>query len=276
MLPVSVNSVKFGIVIQKPSLKQNQAFGEGAQNAALFGQENGMKKVIAAMVIFSGAVEAYAQGQLYWGDGQRNYLIAILSPNPADPALEQTGNTSMDTPAGSTTYGGGWIGGTATPPGGGVGPTPSSGVLGLNFQQNANFEVGLYLATSQAALTTDILTEAPLTTGTILGNANAGLYAPASSTYTTAFAVGTPVYVGIAAWDTINGAASSPYTANGDKDPYGYIESSSPVTLGPGGSPAGLANIGLTSFSLEVPEPSTLALGVVGASIFLMRLRRTG
>jgi hypothetical protein len=240
-----------------------------------------MKKAIALAGILVGttvAGGAFGQGQLDWSDGQRGYLIAILSPNPAAPTVEQTGNTGFDTPAGDATYGGGWIGGTATSPGPGVGPTPSSGVLGFNFQLNANFEVGLYLATSQAALTTDILTGAPLATGMILGDGNAGLYAPASSLYTSAFQVGTPVYVGIAAWDTINGGGPATVTSMmlgaADQNPYGYIESTSPVTLGAAGSPAGLAGVGLTSFSLIVPEPSTVALGVLGASIFLIRLRR--
>jgi hypothetical protein len=237
-----------------------------------------MKKTILLASVLAGAAGAYGQGALDWSDGQRGYLIAILSPNPANPTVEQTGNTSFDTPAGDATYGGGWIGGTATSPGGGVGPTPSSGVLGFNFQQNANFEVGLYLATSQAALTTDILTGAPLATGMILGDGNAGLYAPSgSSVFTSAFASGTPVYVGIAAWDTINGGGPASVTSMmlgaADQNPYGYIESTSPVTLGVVGTPAGLAGAGITSFSLVVPEPGTVALGVLGASIFLMRLR---
>jgi hypothetical protein len=236
-----------------------------------------MKKTILVASILAGAAGAFAQGQINWSDGQRSFLLSILSPNPAGPTVEQTGNTSFDIPAGGATYGGGWIGGTATSPGGGVGPTPSSGVLGFNFQQNANFEVGLYVATSKAALTTDVLTGTPVATGTILGDGNAGLYAPASSIFTDGtLAGGTAVWVAIAAWDTIDGGASinSLALAAGGGDPYGYVESTSSVTLGLPGSPAGLANIGLTSFSLVVPEPSTVALGVMGASAFLMRLRR--
>ena len=57
-------------------------------------------------------------------------------------------------------------------------------------------------------------------------------------------------------------------------DPYGYVVSANPVALGALGSPAGLGGIGLTSFSLVVPEPGTVVLGVIGVSVFLVRLRR--
>ena len=121
------------------------------------------------------AAGAYAQGQLYWIDGQRGFTVAILSPDPANSAVEDTGNTVYDVPSGSATYGGGWIGGAAAP-GGGVGATPANGPAGYNYQLNNNFEVGLYVDTSQAALTADILTGTPLATAGILGGASAGLY----------------------------------------------------------------------------------------------------
>ena len=84
---------------------------------------------------------------------------------------------------------------------------------------------------------------------------------------------GTPVYVGIAAWDTIRMNINSIAAASWG-DPYGYVESTSPVPLGTASAPAVLAGIGLTSFSLVVPEPGTVVLGVIGVSAFLMRLRR--
>jgi len=46
-------------------------------------------------------------------------------------------------------------------------------------------------------------------------------------------------------------------------------------TLLPAALPAGVASSGyLGDITLTVPEPSTIALGVIGASAFLMRLRR--
>jgi len=233
-----------------------------------------MKKTLVVVSILAGAAGAYAQGEIDWNNGQRGYLISIFSPNPADGLVEQTGNTIYDQPVGAATYGGGWIGGTS-----GAYPAPANGPGGVNYQLNGNFEVGLYLDTSVSALTTDILTGTPLATTAIQGGANAGQYTTTLLTFTDpSIGPGTNVFVGIAAWDTDGGAVNSlaaAAAANVANVPYGYIESTSFVTLGPAGSPAGLARIGLTSFSLvSIPEPSTVALGVIGASLFLMRLRR--
>jgi hypothetical protein len=233
-----------------------------------------MKKTLVVASILAAAAGAYAQGVLDWNDEQNGYIISIISPNPANPTVEQTGNTSFDIPAGGASYGGGWIGGTATAPGGGVGATPSSGVLGINFQMNGNFETGLYVATTPTALTAAIETGTPLATTGIQGGVNAGLYTSTMLAATDpSVAAGLPVYVGIAAWYSGGGAGSYAAAVNA-VDPAGYVESTVPVTLGTSGSPTGLAGLGLTSFSLVVPEPGTVALGVVGASVFLMRLRR--
>jgi hypothetical protein len=60
--------------------------------------------------------------------------------------------------------------------------------------------------------------------------------------------------------------------------PAGYNISTGQLALGSTtGTPVEITPaLGLTSFSLAttVPEPSTIALGIVGASAFLMRLRR--
>ena len=79
-----------------------------------------------------------------------------------NPTQEFTGNTTWDSPAGSTTYTGGWIGGTAVAPGGGVGPTPANGPAGYDYQLNGNFEVGLYVDLSPTLVQNDILNGTPL------------------------------------------------------------------------------------------------------------------
>jgi len=237
-----------------------------------------MKKTLVLVGIVTGAVGAYAQGEINWYDAQPGYTIEILSPNPASPTVEQTGQTSYDVPSGSTTvYGGGYIGGGTTGNGPNVGPTPTAGALGINYQNAGAFEAGLYLATSLPALTTDILTGSPVATTSLLGGANDGFYNnnPSGLTYLSSFAVNTPVYVGIAAWYNANGNTSYAASVVGT-GVQGYVESTTTVSLGGGDNPpAGLAGLGLTSFSLATtPEPSTIALGVIGASAFLMRLRR--
>ena len=233
-----------------------------------------LKKTLVAAGILAGAAGAYAQGSLDWVDGQRGFTIAIISPDTINSAQEFTGNTSWDAPSGGASYTGGWIGGTASAPGRRSRPTPANGAAGYNYQLNGNFEVGLYVDTSAALVQADILTGTPVALGGIQGGATAGLFDTTMPIVTAPFAPGTPVYVGIAAWDTVYGVNINSMAAALWGDPYGYVVSASPVTLGPAGSPTGLAGIGLTSFSLVVPEPGTVVLGVIGVSVFLMRLRR--
>jgi len=235
-----------------------------------------MKRTLVLLGILAGAVGAYAQGTLNWSDGQGGYLISIMSPNPAAPTTEQFGNTTSDQPSGAANYGGGWVGGTDVVPGGGVGATPAN-FLGINYQLNDNFQVGLYVDTSLVALQNDIRNGSPLATTGIQGGANAGIYGIALLTYSDPnLSSGTPVYVGIAAWDTVNGgpSASSVPTANELWDPWGYVMSTITVLLGTPSTPADLSGSGITSFSLAVPEPGTVTLGVIGASLVLLRLRR--
>jgi hypothetical protein len=239
------------------------------------------KTLVIVSSLLVGAAGAYAQGSLNWQDSQSGtYLIEILSPDTASPTTEFTGQTSYDEPAGATAYTGGYIGGVnaggSAGNGPGVGATPTSGYLGINYENAGGFTMGLYIDTSLNALTGDIKNGTPAATTSLLGGANDGLYNTAAPTYVSGLAPGTTVYVGLAAWYSGSGATSYS-TAVSDNTVEGYVESATPVALGGGSSaPAGLTGLGLTSFSLAgtTPEPSTIALGVIGASAFLMRLRR--
>jgi hypothetical protein len=239
-----------------------------------------MKKTLIVVGMIAGAVGAYAQGSLNWGDAQTGMTIEILSPGTGTgnnaPTVEETGQTSFDNPSGSTVYSGGYIGGATSGNGPGVGPTPSSGYDSINYQNAGSFEAGLYVSTSQGGLTSAITGGTPVATTTLLGGGNDGLYNTAPGAYVSGLAVGTPVWIGIAVWYS-SGGATSYASAVTDSTVEGYVETASTVALGGGsGAPAGLAGLGLTSFSLAsaTPEPSTIALGVIGASAFLMRLRR--
>jgi hypothetical protein len=235
-----------------------------------------MKKTLLIVGLLSGAVGAFAQGTLNW-NSQSDWLISVYSPDVNTPGTVFSGNSPQDVPAGSTDYTGGWIGGGSTSPGTGVGPTPSS-FNGINYQNAANFEAGLYVDLSSSAVFTDISTGSPIATTTISDGALVGV---ASLATVPGIAGGTLVNVGLAAWYTDGGLYGSYAAASGANQPAGYSISSgqlalgtqtgTPVTIGPG--------LGLNSFSLaqattSVPEPSTIALGVIGASTFLLRLRR--
>jgi hypothetical protein len=230
-----------------------------------------MKKTLLIVSILAGAAGAYAQATINWGDAQTGFTISIVSPNPADPTVEQTGNTSWDTPSGAATYGGGWIGGGAAP-GGGIGATPTDGPGGFNYALAGNFEVGLYLAASQAALTSDIKTGAPLATGPTLGGANAGLYG-VSLNYVSSFPAGSKVYVGIASWYDAGGAGSYE-AAFADGDPNGYVEATSSLELGT--TPASLAGLGITSFSLVTTPAVSSSAPDAGATVALLSVSFLG
>jgi len=224
----------------------------------------------------AGAVAAYGQGQLVWSDGQNGYEIAILAPNPASPSVEQTGNSSYDTPAGTATYGGGWIGGTSTAPGNGVGATTTEN--GIDYTASGNFTVGLYMAGTAGGLTTAITSGAPVGTGTVESGGSAGLYSAGNGGSAVDPNDASSAWVGIAAWYNAGGTITSYEAAVAAGDPAGYVESTSAVPIGAAPSPAGnlQGGYGLTSFSLAtVPEPSTIALGVVGACSLLLRRRKS-
>jgi len=223
--------------------------------------------------LLSGSLGVHAQGNLNW-NGNSSWLISVYSPDVNTPGTIFNGNSPQDVPAGTTTYTGGWIGGAASP-GVGVGSTPSS-FGGIDYQNAGNFEAGLYVDVNATTVLADIQSLAPLaTTGISDGALNT-----ANSVSVPGIAGGTSVNVGLAAWYTDGGLYGSYATASAAGQPAGYSIStgqlvltappSTPVTIGPG--------LGLNSFSLatatSVPEPSTIALGVIGASTFLLRLRR--
>ncbi len=91
-----------------------------------------------------------------------------------------------------------------------------------------------------------------------------------SSTIVTApFAGGTSVTVEMRAWEAAKGTSYEAALAAG-----GMFGSSNPITLTVAVAPNTPPDmVGLTSFSL-VPEPSTMALGVMGAAALFLRRRR--
>jgi hypothetical protein len=233
-----------------------------------------MKKSLIIASLLAGAVGVYAQGTLDW-NAESDWSPSFYSPDVNTPDVIFTGYSPQDIPAGTTTYTGGWIGGGASP-GTGVGATPASGPGGYNYQTAANFEVGLYVDTSAAAVLTDIQTLSPVSTS---GITDGGISFISTVTPVPGIAAGTVVNVGLAAWYTGQGTTTSYATALAAGFPAGYNISTGQLALGSTtGTPVEITPaLGLTSFSLAVatvPEPSTVALGIVGASAFLMRLRR--
>lgn len=123
------------------------------------------------------------------------------------------------------------------------------------------FQAQLYAGPSASALTA-VGNPAPFLTG-----AGAGYFQGGSRTIPTV-APGAAATVVVRAWDTATGAT---WEAAGIKGESGAIT----VTTGGAGTPPSLpANlVGLQSFSL-VPEPSTIALAILGVAALFVRRRK--
>jgi len=247
-----------------------------------------MKKTLTLIALMAGAVGGYAQGTVVWADysgsGATTFSITVWSPNPTSPGVQQIGNTSTDgsPSAGTTVYGGVPLGGAAT----GSGPTA--------YGNGNAWTIALYASTSSttavALTTSDEVASSLFVNSGGTGKANI-LESPAfgggpgnAGSWTGGVAaVGLPgasvsAQVQLAAWYSGGGITSYAAAVTAGV-PAGASEVGTISALGGSGSPPlpspDLAGLGITSFSLTtVPEPSTIALGVIGASAFLMRLRR--
>jgi len=225
-----------------------------------------MKKLVITISLLAGATVGYSQGIINWTDydaaishpATPAFSITIFGPATAGAAAINTaGNTANDFPAGTATY---------------AGAALASG-----------YTVGLYADTSAAAVAADVASGTPVATSAFQTGANAGTwsFATALDAAVPGLASGTSVYVELAAWSDATGSPTSYASALAHGDLAGTsLVSSGTTTLGGGGSPPAtpgtLAGIGITDFTIgtAVPEPSTIALGIMGASAFLMRLRR--
>jgi hypothetical protein len=252
-----------------------------------------MKKTLTLIALMAGSVGAYAQGTIIWSDYVSGFTIDVWSPNPSTPTVEESGNTSTDAPAGNSTYKGVPLGGSAT----GSGPTAygngNAYTIALYASTGSSVAVALTSADEVASSTFynsggtgagDVI-ESPANGG---GAGYAGAWSLNFGNNTLTVLPGTATgnagsaQVELAAWYS-GGGATSYSAAVAAGDPVG--NSAIGILTGLGGSNGAssppstapnLGGLGITSFSLAtpIPEPSTIVLGVMGASTFLMRLRR--
>jgi hypothetical protein len=140
-----------------------------------------------------------------------------------------------------------------------------------NQKASVSTMVGLYLNANTAATT--------LSPGwSIQGTTN--LAAPGlffGNARTTTFPAGTPVAVQIRAWLTAGSFAT--YEAALTGEPAGTFGASAPFVLTPSASPSPATTLvgnGLTPFTIApVPEPSSIALGLLGlGAVALFRRRK--
>jgi hypothetical protein len=217
-----------------------------------------MKKTLTAIALLAGAATGFSQGQVSMFDYGSSFAIQIFAQEfgatgtthvtyDGSTVQEVQGNDSADDNAGSTSY-------TSLP-------------LGTGYD--------IQLLAGPA--NTPLASLSPVA-GSIVSSWNTGSAAGYwnSTLLATIPGVTTTAAVAIAAWNTEGGTVTSLAAAVADGVPWGISTVDNTAALGFGPQQPPFLPAGVTSFSLgtAVPEPSTIALGVIGASAFLMRLRR--
>lgn len=246
---------------------------------------------------FAGAIAIFAQGSLNFTDQQvksgiqnaSDAIWHVWSPDLTNPASEYQGNTSAtynsttglgDYPVGTQVYTGTLIGGYTT------GGTSSS-----SWANGANYSAALYGAAGTGASGTAESGGLALLVGSLtpfstagsahfaglIANAPINVFVPGTSfTGDQSINAGNPnsATVEMAAWYNNGGTITTLAQAIASTVPYGEGNVFTVNNLG-GGSVTPPNTLGGQGFSLvTVPEPSTIALGVMGACAFLARRRK--
>jgi hypothetical protein len=211
-----------------------------------------MRKNITALValtVLGSAVSVLAQGQLNYSIRVTGSVVGhVYGVNPADPSTRISGNTSAETPAGSTVY---------------VAPV----IQGSGFSAQLFGGVGAGLPDS--ALLPIPGSIVSFRTGATLG----GTIATLTLTVPTVAVGGTGTFQ-LRAWDNNNGAFQSYDAARQAGLGTGFSDSFSVAALteAPNIPPNML---GFRSFNLTiVPEPSTFVLAGLGAAALVIFRRR--
>jgi hypothetical protein len=227
-----------------------------------------MKKTLAltTLALLAGAASSYAQGQLTMSDYAGGFSIQIFQQQPGTggpvsvsyggaTGYETMGNTSStyNYPPGTQTY-------------------KAGSAAGSGYDVQLLIGAGSGLAVSSLTPTGGIITSWYRAPGADTTSQFGGVW---NNTENVNFGTsGEAVTVAIAAWNNEGGTINSLAAAIAANDPWG-VSSAANLTLGGGSvNPVALPT-GITDFSLAVPtpEPSTIALGVIGASTLLFRRR---
>lgn len=238
------------------------------------------------IALLAGATGLYAQGTVQFATYLANWNIAVWSPQVATPTVETQGNTSSDIPAGSATYTGVPLGGAGA----------SAGTDSSSYGNGNDYSISLYAASGTGQTlnladgSPDLLITSHFATTGGTGAANvvngpdsglAGSWIGNSSVTIPNSATGTAgaATVQLAVWYNEGGTIASYSDALADGLPTGLSSVASITGLGganASGPPSTASTLGsITSFSLvTTPEPSTIALGVIGACSFLLRRRK--
>jgi hypothetical protein len=211
------------------------------------------KSIIGGMSLLAGAFVAHGQGAVSLGNygDLTPYIYVAFKATPSSTAIDLGGN------------------GTGA-------PAPTLSNYALETGNGADWTVALYgtLGSSQPTGSLSLIPGMSTTfeTGTGTDSTAGTWFSEINGSFSSA-PNGTIATVQLFAWYNDGGTITSYATAMADGVPAGYSAPGN-VSLGaPPGPPASIPALG--NFNVTTtPEPSTIALGVIGASTFLLRLRR--
>jgi hypothetical protein len=223
-----------------------------------------MKKTVAVatLALLAGAVSTYAQGLVsldgYGAVGIQIYTAQAVGNNSTVSFGGYSGSELMGNQTATGSYGthnGPAVTFTGTP-------------LGAGYTVELLAGASTDTTVSELSETGTLITTWESAAGPAKGEWNT-----TASTAINNIAAGGNAAVAIAAWNNEGGTITSLAAAQAAGDPWGVSNLGTATDLG-GGLIQPPAPAGLESFSLiSTPEPSTIALGVIGASTLLFRRR---
>jgi len=203
-----------------------------------------MKKTLIGLALLAGAYAVHAQGSVSFNNYLTGGPYVYVTYKP----------TGVNLGGGST------------------GPAPTLQNFASEVGNGSDWSVQLYGITGTG-------TPVPLAGGTVTMGATpstAGVWTDASPVLVPGAVNGTLCTLQVYAWYNDGGTIGSYGLASADGVPVGFSAVTTVNAGAPPGTPPGFQTFaaGLGNFSVAAPEPSTIALGVIGASTFLLRLRR--
>jgi hypothetical protein len=229
-----------------------------------------MKKTVAVatLALLAGAVSSYAQGQISIGEGPDNPTFGI------QVYAAQVGSTvSVTAPGGATGFETMGSSGNTY----GYNTSPGSATFAANSALGAGYDIPLLMGAGSGLSVSQLApVGTAVTTWYSLGNQSTGLlgyWKTGQIVTSSTIGLGGAATVAIAAWNNEGGTVNSLAAAIAANDPWG-VSNAGNVTLQSGSNPPANLPTSIESFSLvSTPEPSTIALGVIGASTLLFRRR---
>jgi len=214
-----------------------------------------MKLTTILAALLMSATIGFSQGSIVFNNRVTGTIIThIYAPLASSPANSRFGQGTNDFPVGSTDY------------------TGAVGLAGTGFT--------VQLWGGPASATANELTLATNGTAVFRTGAAAGfIQQPSGANPTVAQGItlpnqNLPAAIQLRAWDNAGGTITSWAAAMATP---GLAIGSSPLFISQnlGGGPITSPNlVGLQTFSLAVPEPSIIALGVLGLGVLLFRRRK--